>query len=128
MILVDTSVWVRSLRRQPSEEREILRALLMSGEVASCDLILAEVLQGASSDADFADLLQRLPTGTHFLHVTEDTWIAAAELSYRLRRRGLRTALSDCVIAALALTHDIEVYSIDRDFSRVPALRLYRPV
>ena len=49
----------------------------------------------------------------------------AARLSFDLKRTGLTTALSDLLIAAVALENDLEVYAIDSDFERVPGLKLH---
>ena len=33
----------------------------------------------------------------------------------------------DVVIAAVAIRHDIPLYTLDRGFDRIPELRLYQP-
>ncbi|HWS75152.1 MAG TPA: PIN domain-containing protein, partial [Quisquiliibacterium sp.] len=53
MILVDSSVWVDFFRGTATPESEQLDALLGSELLAVGDLILAEVLQGFSSERDF---------------------------------------------------------------------------
>ncbi len=53
MILVDSSVWIDYFRGTVTPQTERLDELLGSEPVAVGDLILAEVLQGFSSDRDF---------------------------------------------------------------------------
>ena len=54
MTLVDSSVWVDYFRGATSPEVDTLDALLGTEPLVTGDLILAEVLQGFTSDADFA--------------------------------------------------------------------------
>ena len=53
MILVDSSVWVDYFNGRASHETDFLDSLLGTEPVAVGDLILAEVLQGFRSDADY---------------------------------------------------------------------------
>ena len=124
MILVDTSVWVASLRRAGARERAELNMLLSIDEVATTDIVVAEVLQGAQSTEDFEDLMSKLDA-PHFFHADRTTWLRATQLSFDLRRRGQTTALSDLLIATVALENDLEVYALDSDFARVPQLKLH---
>ncbi len=125
MILVDTSIWVASLRREASLERQELDALLDRDEVATTDIVVAEVLQGARTEPDFRELADKMDA-LHFFHADQAVWIKAAELSFELTRRGQTTALSDLVIAVVALENELEVYATDSDFQRVPGLQLYQ--
>jgi predicted nucleic acid-binding protein len=125
MILVDSSIWVRALRRGDSPERRELDALLDADQVAITDVVAAEVLQGAGSEEEFEEFAGRLDA-LHYFHADEALWLRAARLSFDLKRQGMTTALSDVVVAAVALENDLEVYSIDSDFQRIPGLRLYQ--
>jgi predicted nucleic acid-binding protein len=127
MILVDTSIWVRSLRRNFPRERQVVADLIDRDLIATTDIVVAEVLQGARSEADFQELADKMGA-LNFFHADEGAWLNAAKLSFELRRRGLTTALSDLVIATVALEHNLEVYSVDSDFERVTNLQLYQPV
>ena len=55
MILVDSSVWIDYFRGTNSVAAESLDQLLQAEPVAIGDLILAEVLQGFTSERDFAE-------------------------------------------------------------------------
>ena len=126
MILVDTSVWVTADRLPSSPEAVELRSLLTRDEVATTDVVIAEVLQGAPSLDSFRELADKLQ-GVHLLHADAEVWLEAAELSFHLRRSGLATALSDLLIATVALRAGIPVFTSDNDFSRVDGLELYQP-
>jgi predicted nucleic acid-binding protein len=125
MILVDSSVWVRALRRGESQERRELDSLLEADQVAITDIIAAEVLQGASSAAEFEGFVEKLDA-LHYFHADEALWLRAAKLSFDLKRRGMTTALSDVVIATVAIENELEVYSIDTDFQRISGVQLYK--
>jgi len=53
VILVDSSVWIDYFRGTTTPQTEKLDSLLGIEPIATGDLILAEVLQGFSSDRDF---------------------------------------------------------------------------
>jgi predicted nucleic acid-binding protein len=124
VIIVDTSVWVAADRRPSSDDGRALKNLLDRDEVATTDVVVAEVLQGAPNEQKLRELETRMD-GVHFFHASRDTWHAAARLSFELRRQGQATALSDLLVAAVALENGLEVYALDTDFKRVPGLKLY---
>jgi hypothetical protein len=124
VILVDTSVWVKATRQKDSSEAEELDSLLDRDEVATTDVVVAEVLQGTANEAEFERYSEELQA-LHYFPVTRETWLKAAGLSFRLRREGQTTPLADLVIATVALENDLEVYAVDSDFARVPGLRLH---
>ena len=124
MILVDTSIWVALLRRTIHSDAS-------PREFATCGPILQEVFQGLS-DSDllpsFQDSLLALPRLEDPL--SAGVFLEAARIYRHGRRSGytIRSA-SDCLIAAIALRHDIPVWHQDRDFdhiARYTALRSIR--
>jgi predicted nucleic acid-binding protein len=124
VILVDTSVWVRATRQKDGPEASELDMLLDRDEVATTDVVIAEVLQGTANDGEFQRYSEEMEA-LHYFPVTRETWLRAAALSAQLRHIGQTTSLADLVIATVALEHDLEVYAVDSDFARVPELRLH---
>ncbi len=125
-VLVDTSVWIASTRRPQSAVADELRLLLERDEVATTEVIIAEVLQGAKTEDDFrrwSDTLDAL----HFFSGDVEVWRKAAHVSFDLRTHGMITPLADLLVATVALENDLSVYAIDDHFSRVPGLRLHSP-
>jgi predicted nucleic acid-binding protein len=134
MYLVATSVWIDFLRGRNVGHVNALRTFLESEEaVGTAPIILQEILQGADSDRTFdkwleyfSDLVCYLPRDLEASH------IAAARLYQRCRRTG-RTPRSsnDCLIATIAVEHELVLLHNDRDFEVIgaaaPALRLYQP-
>jgi hypothetical protein len=125
VVLVDTSLWIEVFRRRP---RLALESLADPAEVATCLPIVQEVLQGIDDERAF----RTARAGMLSLHVIESPLAAgvfeeAAQLFRAARRAGVTVRSSvDCVIAACAIRHDIEVLHRDRDYAalaRVSSLR-----
>jgi hypothetical protein len=123
--LVDTSIWIEVFRRSRPLD---LAARMPFDEVVTCLPVVQEVLQGFQDEAAYRLALQAmlaLPIVESPLAVglVED----AVGLYRAARRQGLTVRSSiDCLIAACAIRHDLEVLHRDRDFSmlaRVSALR-----
>ena len=87
--------------------------------------VLTEVIQGVQSQDELAVFAERLGALT-FLNTDQDTWIRAGELNFRLARNGSPLAVADLIISALAIQHDLPVYTVNGDFQRVPGLVLHQ--
>jgi predicted nucleic acid-binding protein len=129
VILVDTSVWIEVFRaRRPLD----LEAVVDFDDVATCLPVILEVLQGFRDEAAYRrarEAMLALPIVESPLE--EDVFVQAVEL-FRSARRGGRTVRSsiDCLIAACAIRHDLEVLHRDRDYAalaEVSALRQRTP-
>lgn len=121
-ILVDSSVWIDSLRGTATEETALLRRLILGGDaprttVLVGDLILLEVLRGITQDRLYRTTRSRLLS---FAQVElGGTRIAEAAVEhYRaLRQRGITIRKSvDCLIATWCIRHDTALLTSDRDF------------
>jgi predicted nucleic acid-binding protein len=127
--LVDTSIWIEVFRRTRPLD---LAAIVDFEDVVTCLPVIQEVLQGFRDERDFRiarDALFAMPVVESPLG--SDVVLEAVGLYRTGRGRGLTIRSSvDCVIAACALRHDLEVLHRDRDFAaiaRISALR-HRPV
>lgn len=113
-VLVDTSAWI-DFFRQKEPCHTIVQQLLAEQRVCTLGIIVAELTQGAKSEKEL-DVLR------DFIHVFEllregaQTWQAAGELSFKLRRQGKTVGLSDCFIAIAARDGDAEILTLDRHF------------
>lgn len=118
MTLVDTSAWVEYLRATGSTTHRAVRRILDRDEPAhTTDVVVMEVLAGARDD-EHLDRLRRLLARCEHVPVEGlDDFEAAAEL-YRLCRSAGETvrALTDCLIAVVALRASLPVLHADRDF------------
>ncbi|MEN8151606.1 MAG: PIN domain-containing protein [Planctomycetota bacterium] len=118
MILVDTSVWIAVFRRRKPFDLEAVAAF---EEVVTCLPVIQEVLQGFREEAAFRaaeEAMFSLPVVETPL--SEAVFRDAVAL-YRTGRSVGTTVRSsvDCLIAACALRHDLEVLHADRDFEAI---------
>jgi predicted nucleic acid-binding protein len=128
-VLVDTSVWSIVLRRdQPaaSTGREVER-LVRQGRIQMLGLIRQELLSGIRSHQRFAALRQELAQFAD-LPVASADHERAAELFNTCRAGGVQGNVVDMLICAVSIRHDMDVYTLDRDFesyARFIPLRLH---
>ncbi|MCE5266749.1 MAG: PIN domain nuclease [Planctomycetaceae bacterium] len=117
MTLVDTSVWIDFFAgRSTSEVAELKRLLNEGRHVYTCGIILTEVLQGIRKDVDYRRTLTKF-TDLGYVPMRRPMFLAAAEMYRSLRRRGITIRKSlDCMIAAVAIEHDLSLLHNDRDF------------
>lgn len=117
MILADTSAWVEFLRGTGSNTHLRLRALLERDGLATTDVVLMEVLAGAHDDMH-RNRLRRLLARCEFLPTYGPRdYEDAAELYRACRRAGDTVrALTDCLIASVAIRARLALMHADRDF------------
>jgi predicted nucleic acid-binding protein len=118
--MVDTTVWIDFFGGKPTPEVQTLEHLIeIREDICVCGLILTEVLQGIRNDADYTLALSRFAAFL-FLPIDQHTFVKAAEMYRHLRRQGItiRNAV-DCMIAAVAIEHDIPLLHKDRDFNPI---------
>ena len=84
-------------------------------------VVYGEVLQGASTPADFERLREYMST-QRFYHLQDPIlgYEEAARLYYRCRRGGVivRSTI-DCLIARIAIEHELSLLHDDRDFDNM---------
>ena len=118
MKLVDTSSWVEYLRERESEAGDAVEVLVLSGEAAWCDMTLVELwhgVRGVKEKRELAELereIERIP-------LTPEVWRLAAKLAVRCREKGFTVPATDLVIAACAVTHNLDVEHCDAHFDAI---------
>lgn len=125
-VLVDTNVWIEYLNKRKTPAGDALDALLRQKRVATCGLVIAELLQGSLSEREVEAITETFEA-LRYLEVRNSTWGRAGKLAFGLRRKGITVPLSDCLLAALALESDCEIFSVDTHFRRIHELALYSP-
>ena len=117
MIVVDTSVWIDYFNGVPTPQAGLLDALLGERVLAVGDLILAELLQGFTTDLDAKRALSLLDPLEFLEMAGRDVAIQSAANYRRLRRRGVTVRKTmDMLIGTYCLMHDHEILHNDRDF------------
>lgn len=125
LTLVDTSVWIEFFRRDRPLD---LEALVPFEEVVTCLPVLQEVLQGFDTERAYRAAREAMLNLPLVESRVELSLVEEAVGLYRsARRQGVTVRSSvDCLIAACALRHDLEILHRDRDFAglaRVSGLR-----
>jgi predicted nucleic acid-binding protein len=121
LILADSSAWIEYLRATESDTHLQLRELVSEGaRVATTDLVLLEVLAGARTQ-ERRDECRGLLYACEYLRSSPPLDYEAGAAIFRACRRGGETirALSDCVIAAIAMRCKAAVLTRDRDFEAI---------
>jgi predicted nucleic acid-binding protein len=128
MVLVDTSVWIDFFQSPNSAAAENLSRLIVGhNQVVLCGVVLQEVLQGIRGKRNF-ELVQERLLRFPFVDADRETWLQAANLYRLLRTKGITVPTTDATIAALAIQHNLLLFSRDRHFEVIAAgttLRLY---
>lgn len=129
MVLVDSSVWIESLRRDGRLEVKVaLENLLDEYEAAWCGPVKLEVLGGAR-------LQDRIVLEEHFqcipyFPMADSAWDEAKKLAWRLKDEGCNAPWNDILIASLSIQADCRIYAVDKHFELMYAsgagIRLYK--
>ncbi|HEU4382828.1 MAG TPA: PIN domain-containing protein [Anaeromyxobacteraceae bacterium] len=118
MTLVDTSVWIQVFRRRDPLD---LDRVVDLEEVVTCPPVMQEVLQGFRDERAFRlarDSMLAFPMVDSPLPL--ERHLEAVDLYRLCRGRGLTVRSSvDCLIAASAVRHDLEVLHRDRDYAHI---------
>ncbi|WP_297833940.1 PIN domain nuclease [Thermomonas sp.] len=116
-MLVDSSVWIDYLRGTETRQTNCLHAALGREPIAVGDLILTEVLQGMTTDRDFAQVLRLLGSLDVVTMGGHDVAVQAARNFRALRALGISVRKTiDCVIATRCILDGLTLLHCDRDF------------
>jgi predicted nucleic acid-binding protein len=122
LYLVDTSVWLGYMREEENEATELFAEVATRGHpFGITGVIYQEVLQGAASKTKLGYLAEYLSSQT-FYHPRDsvESHGEAALIYFRCRRAGVtvRSAI-DCLIARIAIEHDLMLLHDDSDFENM---------
>ncbi len=117
-VLVDTSVWIEYFRGGDPDVLAKMDGLIKSGRVWIPPVVLAEMIQGARSRAEFK-IIEDLRDAFTMIDQREGPWLAAGKLSYDMRKRGKSFHLTDCYIATIARENGCAVFTRDVHFPEI---------
>jgi len=119
-VLIDTSVWSLALRRGdgPSKpEAEELRRLIAAHIAEIIGPIRQEILSGVRDQAQFARLEAHLAAFPDVPLLTED-YVTGAKFFNLCRSKGIQGSNTDFLICAVAVRHDLAIFTTDGDFAQ----------
>ena len=118
-VLIDSSVWIRSLRRGgPAELKAAVSWAIGAGIVATCPVVNMELLVGARDASEFDALLDST-RGLPEVAITGRVWEGASRLGYSMRRQGHPLPLTDLVIAQCAISSQRVLWHADSHFEQI---------
>jgi len=117
MLLIDSSVWIDYFNGAPTPQTDYLHGALPRREILVGDIILAEVLQGFRSEADFEAALRALSRFQQVRMLDTGLAVQSARHYRALRRLGITVRKTiECFIATYAIVHRHELLHSDADF------------
>jgi len=122
MYLVDTSVWIGLFRQKDTSAVRYFQEIIDNGiPFGITGVIYQELLQGAKGESDFQKLHEYLQT-QKFYHPEDalESHAEAARIYFDCRRKGvtIRSTI-DCLIARIALEHDLVLLHDDADYDHM---------
>lgn len=120
MLLVDTTVWIDFFAGKATPQVSVLELMISEGEdICVCGIVLTEVLQGIRNDSRYGKTKSHFDNLV-FLPMTRATFVRSAEMYRSLRKKGIAVRKPlDCMIAAVALAHNVQILHSDRDFDPI---------
>lgn len=120
LILADTSAWIEYLRQTETTVDVHLDGLVRRSEVATTEPVAMEVLDGARDDDEHRRLRQMLGRAELLPITGFEDYESAARIRRRCRAAGdAPRSIVDCLIAAVAIRHQVPVLHRDRDFELI---------
>jgi len=122
-VIVDTSIWIEYLKNN-QEIAPGLEEGLLAGNIFMVGPVVSELLQGAKTKNDYQALSSTID-GVPFINAEFADWLLAGKLSFKMKKKGLTIAITDCVIAAIAINNGATVYTLNQNFQSIPDVTLY---
>jgi predicted nucleic acid-binding protein len=129
VILVDTSVWIEHLRRTQSRAHLEFRELATTdpASVATCEPVAMELLAGPTDPVTVRRIEDQLGTLDDLAVDPAQDFRVAATLARAVRRSGHTVrSLTDCLISAVALRYDADLWHCDEDYVRIAEVTALR--
>jgi len=121
LILIDASAFIEFLNRTGSREDTLIEQLILNNEdIVLADVTLTEILQGIKTDREYREVKASLLTFPILTLKNPESYIAAADLFRKCRKRGLTIRSTvDLLIAQIALEYGATLLHNDRDFEAI---------
>lgn len=117
-VLIDTNIWSLALRRcdgPRNPEAKELRRLISAHVAEIIGPIRQEILSGVRNPTQFARLEAHLSAFADLPLLTED-YVMAAKFFNLCRSKGIQGSNTDFLICAVAVRHDLAIFTTDGDF------------
>lgn len=115
---IDSTVWIEFFRGKNKAVCELVSGLIDDGGIFCNGVIISELLIGALNEKEF-NLLNDNFEGLEFLETDKETFQIASHIGFRLKRHGLSAPLTDIVIAAHCIKHNLILITSDAHFKMI---------
>jgi len=117
-VLVDTSAWIDFFRRADGNVGDIVADPTERDRAILTGPVIAEILRGVRGSKEVGRLKTLLGSLPYVEVQRSDLEVAGKNLC-ELRSRGLTLALTDAVIATVALRCGLSILTLDKDFEHL---------
>ncbi|RKZ42387.1 MAG: hypothetical protein DRQ49_02080 [Gammaproteobacteria bacterium] len=122
MIFLDTPILSVAYRRKyKKDEEKPIEAIMLQQMIAEHKpiivpgIVVQEFLSGLREQVQFQKL-HVLVEGFPIILATQQHHIEAAKIANTCRRHGVTTSATDCLIAAMAIEQNAQLFTKDQDF------------
>jgi len=126
MILADTSIVIDFFRVADSK----LQRIVIDEPAAVCGITRSEALHGARSPQERAKVFAGLELFKQ-ISIVDSDWDEIGDLLAALRSAGIAVPMADAVIASVAISRDLPLWTRDAQFALIqqvaPRLQLFVP-
>jgi len=121
LILIDASAFIEFLNRSGSRADTLIEQLIRNNDnIAIADITLTEILQGIKNDREYHNVKASLLTFPILSPKGAESYILAAELHRKCRKKGLTIRSTvDLLVAQIALEQRATLLHNDRDFDAI---------
>lgn len=112
--VLDSCIWIE-IQRKSECILSIVAPFIQLNQVCLVDAIVAEVLRGAKSEADY----RRLKTAFSDFRQLSTSWKTVTELAFRVGRSGFHPPLIDLYIAQTVWENDKTLITQDKHFLQI---------
>jgi len=116
--LVDSTIWIEFFKGNNKAVIDFVLPLIDKDKIYFNGIILSELLIGANNEKEFA-LIKNNFSGFKLLETHNTIFEKASEIGFRLRRAGITIPLTDLIIAAHCIHHDLTIITSDPHFKLV---------
>jgi predicted nucleic acid-binding protein len=121
MYLIDTSVWILTLRKNASEElQSSVREWIEDNVVITSGIIRVELFQGCRNERELQQLSDGMD-GLISIGLTGHQYSDLAIKSFELRRRGITVPVPDLIIAMQAKISNSILVHADSHYEKIKA-------
>ncbi len=115
---VDSTVWIEFLRGKNKLINDLIIPLIDEDRIYYNGIILNELLIGAVSEQEY-NFIKNNFKGFKYLEAELTIFERASLIGFNLRRSGITIPITDLIIAAHCIFHDLTIITLDKHFKLI---------